>query len=300
MSKVALLTGISGFIGNGLAKRLLDANWNVHAIIREETSKESLKDLESKNNCTLHIHDGSTESMVRIHLENHFDIVFHLASLYLADHKSSDVSGLIRSNIEFSTQLLQGMYEGGCKKIINIGSYNQHNNSKKFNPFNLYASTKEAFQDILYFYHLEYDFSCLTLKLFDTYGPGDTRGKLINLLVESIRYQSHLELSPGDQIIDLSHVTNIIDHISNAGTYLNENEKTLWDKYLISGERLTIKDLVARLEIILDKNFLGQFGGRPYRNREIMKPIEARKIPPWSSKVKNLSLDEGIQELLDK
>ena len=41
MSKVALLTGISGFIGNGLAKRLLDANWKVHAIIREETSKES-------------------------------------------------------------------------------------------------------------------------------------------------------------------------------------------------------------------------------------------------------------------
>ena len=57
MSKVALLTGISGFIGNGLAKRLLDANWKVHAIIREETSKESLRDLESKSNCTFHIHD---------------------------------------------------------------------------------------------------------------------------------------------------------------------------------------------------------------------------------------------------
>ena len=57
---------------------------------------------------------------------------------------------------------------------------------------------------------------------------------------------------------------------------------------------------MARLEIILGKNFLGQFGGRPYRNREIMKPIEVKEIPPWSSKVKNLSLEEGIQELLDK
>lgn len=298
MSKVALLTGISGFIGNGLAKKLLEENWNVHAIIREETDKEVIRDLESK--CTFHIHDGSTEDMVRIHLENQFDIVFHLASLYLVDHKSSDISSLLRSNIEFSTQLLQGMYEGGSRKIINIGSYNQHNETEQFSPFNLYASTKEAFQNILLFYHLAYDFSCLTLKLFDTYGPGDTRGKLVNLLISSIEGKSDLKLSPGDQTLDLSHVRDVINHLLNAGIYLNDQEEILCDKYLISGERLTIKELVAKLETITGKKFLGQFGGRPYREREIMNPIKPKDILPWGDRLEETTLDEGIKEILDE
>jgi len=296
MSKIALLTGITGFIGRNLANELLDHGWEIHAIVREESNLSNLGDIE--NNCFLHIHDGSIENMISIHKKLKIDVVFHLASLYLANHKVEEVSELITSNIQFSTQLLEGMLEGGSKKIINVGSYAQHDDSEEFYPFNLYASTKEAFQNILYFYHLAHGFSCLTLKLYDTYGPGDTRGKLINLITESILEGSDLKLSKGDQLINISHVNDIVKHFLKAEEYLSSLSKPSWEVFFLDGESFTVKELVLRLEKIIGKKFQGQLGGRPYRKREIMSPVRPKNSLPWKDECSKTSIREGITELI--
>ena len=298
MSNVALLTGITGFIGRNLANELLNHGWEIHAIVREESNLSNLGNL--KNNCSFHTHDGSIESMIGIHKKLKIDVVFHLASLYLANHKAEEVSELIRSNIQFSTQLLEGMLKGGSKKIINVGSYAQHDDSEEFNPFNLYGSTKEAFQNILYFYHLAHGLSCLTLKLSDTYGPGDTRGKLIKLITDSLLEGSDLELSPGDQLIDLSHVDDVVKHFLKAEEYLsNLNEEPSWQVFFVSGERLTVKELVINLEKIVGRKFRGSFGKRLYRDREIMNPVLSSKELPWEKKVHKISLKEGVSILME-
>ena len=296
MSNVALLTGITGFIGRNLAKGLIDRGWEIHAIVREESNLGDLGNI--KNNCSFHIHDGSTESMIDIHKKLKIDVVFHLASLYLANHKVEEVSELIRSNIQFSTQLLEGMLEGGSKKIINVGSYAQHNDSEEFNPFNLYASTKEAFQNILYFYHLAHGLSCLTLKLYDTYGPGDTRGKLINLITDSILEGSDLKLSEGDQLINISHINDIVKHFLKAEEYLSSLSEPSWEVFFVNGESFTVKGLVLKLEKIIGKEFQGQLGGRPYRKREIMSPVRPKNILPWKDECSKTTLREGITELI--
>ena len=297
MSNVALLTGITGFIGRNLANELLDHGWEIHAIVREESNLSNLGNL--KNNCSFHTHDGSIESMIGIHKKLKIDVVFHLASLYLANHKAEEVSELITSNIQFSTQLLEGMLEGGSKKIINVGSYAQHDDSEEFNPFNLYGSTKEAFQNILYFYHLAHGLSCLTLKLFDTYGLGDTRGKLINLITDSLLEGSNLELSPGDQLIDLSHVDDVVKHFLEAEEYLSNLSEPSWQVFFVNGERLTVKELVINLEKIVGRKFRGSFGNRPYRDRETMNPVLSSKELPWEKKVHKISLKEGLSILME-
>ena len=297
MSNVALLTGITGFIGKNLANELIDHGWEIHAIVREESNLSNLGNI--KDNCFFHTHDGSIENMISIHKKLKIDVVFHLASLYLANHKVEEVSELITSNIQFSTQLLEGMLEGGSKKIINVGSYAQHNDSEEFNPFNLYSSTKEAFQNILYFYHLAHGLSCLTLKLFDTYGLGDTRGKLINLITDSLLEGSNLELSPGDQLIDLSHVDDVVKHFLEAEEYLSNLSEPSWQVFFVNGERLTVKELVINLEKIVGRKFRGSFGNRPYRDREIMNPVLSSKELPWEKKVHKISLKEGLSILME-
>ena len=296
MSNVALLTGITGFIGRNLANELFDNGWEIHAIVREESNLSNLGNI--KNNCSFHTHDGSIESMIDIHKKLKIDVVFHLASLYLANHKAEEVSELITSNIQFSTQLLEGMLEGGSKKIINVGSYAQHDNSEEFFPFNLYASTKEAFQNILYFYHLAHGFSCLTLKLYDTYGPDDTRGKLINLITDSIVEGSDLKLSKGDQLINVSHVNDIVNHFLKAEQYLSSLSKPSWEAFFLDGESITVKELVLKLEKIIGKKFKGQLGGRPYRKREIMSPVRPKNSLPWKDECSKTTIREGITELI--
>ena len=56
MSNVALLTGITGFIGRNLANELLDNGWEIHAIVREKSNLSNLGNI--KNKCTFHTHDG--------------------------------------------------------------------------------------------------------------------------------------------------------------------------------------------------------------------------------------------------
>jgi len=296
MSNIALITGITGFIGRNLANELLNHGWEIHAIVREESNLSNLGNI--KNNCSFHTHDGSIESMIGIHKKLKIDVVFHLASLYLASHKAEEVSGLITSNIQFSTQLLEGMLEGGSKKIINVGSYAQHDDSEEFNPFNLYASTKEAFQNILYFYHLAYGFSCLTLKLYDTYGPDDSRGKLINLITDSILEGSDLKLSKGDQLINISHVNDVVNHFIKAEEYLSNLNRSSWEVFFLDGETITVKELVLKLEKIIGKKFQGQLGGRPYRKREIMSPVKPINSLPWKDECSKTTIREGITELI--
>src|SRR4051812_1833664 len=90
---------------------------------------------------------GSTERIVARLKACKPDVVFHLASLFVSDHRVQDVQNLVESNLLFGTQLLEAMAQAGVKRIINTGTSWQCPH-----PFNLYAATKQAFESILGYY----------------------------------------------------------------------------------------------------------------------------------------------------
>src|SRR5688572_14565536 len=79
----ALVTGASGFVGSHLLRHLTDAGWDVHAVLRSGSLRERLGGL-----ATVHAHDGTTESLVDVVGAAAPDVVFHLASLFIAEHKT--------------------------------------------------------------------------------------------------------------------------------------------------------------------------------------------------------------------
>lgn len=102
----ALVTGATGFIGSHLVRRLVNEGWETHVVIRHASSQERLRDLAQAG---IHVHDGSTGDLVRIVAAAKPLAVFHLASLFLAQHQASDVESLVASNLLFSTQLAEAM-----------------------------------------------------------------------------------------------------------------------------------------------------------------------------------------------
>src|SRR4051812_8159256 len=101
----ALITGSTGYIGGRLAARLKREGWNVHALVRPTSRTERLAQLLGAEN--IHVHDGSTENLVKIVQRIQPRILFHLASLFVAQHQPSEIVPLIRSNIEFTAQLAE-------------------------------------------------------------------------------------------------------------------------------------------------------------------------------------------------
>ncbi|WP_443864320.1 NAD-dependent epimerase/dehydratase family protein, partial [Fusobacterium ulcerans] len=152
----------------------------VTIICRKSSKLDNLEEI--KNRINIFEYDNDLKNMIKFLKENKFEIVFHLASLFIAEHESKDVDNLLNSNIVFGTHLLEGMKESENKLLINTGTSWQHYNSEEYNPVDLYAATKEAFEKILKYYVEAEEVRCITLKLFDTYGENDTRPKLINLL----------------------------------------------------------------------------------------------------------------------
>ena len=97
--KRALITGATGYIGSNLARRLVTDGWDVSLIVRPGSSTQTIKKIAKY--ITLHEHDGTTEGMISLVRNARPDIVFHLASLFLAQHELSDIEPLIISNILF-------------------------------------------------------------------------------------------------------------------------------------------------------------------------------------------------------
>ena len=289
--KRALITGATGYIGSNLVHYLLRLGWDVHVISRSNSNLSILKlDLDS---ITVHQHDGTSGGMIDALSNANPHIVFHLASLFLAQHNTNEIEGLISSNLLFSTQLLEAMAATGVKYLVNTGTSWQHYHRDEYSPVNLYAATKQAFECILMFYTEARDINATTLLLFDTYGPNDPRGKLIPLLWKVAVSRQPLEMSPGEQLIELVYIDDVVRAFVLAAESLMSNQVVAHTRYGVpSNECLTLIDLVKEFELVIGEPLPIAFGKRPYRPREVMRPWPShQKVPGWKPEV---SLKEGI------
>lgn len=277
MSRTALVTGVTGFIGGRLAERLSREGWSVHALARPSSSLPASPEIH------FHRHEGTVEGLTEILRKAAPDVVFHLASLYLTDHKPGDVDDLIISNILFPAQLAEAMTATGVLRMVNTGTAWQHFGTEAYRPVNLYAATKQAWADLLLYYHDARDVSVVTLKLFDTFGPADKRRKLVQLLVDAAMSGERLDMSPGEQVIDLTHVDDVVSAFLIAAERLLAAGQPLNEAFLVSGERLSIKGLVGEISCALGRPIHVNFGARPYRSREVMLPVSAsgHEPPNW-------------------
>jgi nucleoside-diphosphate-sugar epimerase len=145
-----LITGATGFVGSHITKRLAALDYEVHAIIRKSSNIEVLQDIEDK--IRIYTYDGTINSMMEILETSKPDIVIHLAAFFIAEHSSNDIDSLFFSNILFGVHLLEAMNKAKVSFMINTGTHWQHYNDEEFNPVDLYAATKKAFEDIGKYY----------------------------------------------------------------------------------------------------------------------------------------------------
>lgn len=265
----ALITGATGFVGSHLARRLVLEGWRVHIVSRVDSLLPKAEEFAYVTN---HVYDGSTECLVNCVALVKPDVVFHLASLFLSQHETKDINTLIESNLLFGNQLLEAMKVNQVANLVNTGTSWQHYNNDVYNPVCLYAATKQAFEAILEYYVQACGIKVITLKLFDTYGPDDPRPKLFHLLSAAATSGETLNMSGGEQFIDLVHIDDVTEAYLTAAQLLIECRAQQHERYAVSsGNPMPLRDLVDLYSEVIGSAINVNWGARPYRFREVMK-----------------------------
>lgn len=290
----ALVTGAGGYVGRHLTHRLLAEGWSVDVALRAGSTHPLPSEWAGR--VRIHQDDGAVETLVAALAAARPDVVFHLASLFIAEHRADQVAPLIESNLGFGTRLLEAMAETGAARLVNTGTAWQHFDGQGYNPSSLYAATKEAFETILRFYTEARGLTAITLKLFDTYGPDDERPKLVPALLRAARAGTPLEMTPGENRIDFVHVDDVIAAFLLAARRLLRDEAHGNEVYAVrSGRSVSLRELVALVEQATGRRLAARWGGRPYRRREVMAPWPGGEVlPGWQATV---SLEQGLAAL---
>ena len=144
-----LITGATGFIGKNLIARLKDVH-NIHILIRPSSHYNSLQ--------IGHVFtfEDNVEKLTDYLKNNQISGIIHLASLYIAEHKSDQIKDLVLSNVYLGTALLEACKMAQTKWFLNTGTiwqnYQAADLSDDYNPVNLYAASKQAFMDMAKYY----------------------------------------------------------------------------------------------------------------------------------------------------
>ncbi|MDU4659785.1 MAG: NAD(P)-dependent oxidoreductase [Clostridium butyricum] len=286
-----IITGATGYIGSNIVKALINNGDEVNIIVRPNSKLNILESVITKVN--IFVFKGEIETLIKFFKPLNNAMVIHLGSFFIAEHKTSDLENLIDSNIKFGVQILEAMKETGIKYFINTGTSWQHYENSIYNPVCLYAATKEAFEKIIKYYYECHGIKSITLELFDTYGPDDSRPKLLNLLSEYSKESKVLNMSPGEQKLDLVYIDDVVDGYLLACDMMKKEAIGSCEKFVLSsGYRITLKELIILYEQITNHKVTIMWGERTYRNREVMTPWEHGTIlPGWKIKV---GLLEGL------
>ena len=291
----ALITGGTGFIGQNLAHRLAAPGCSVHVLVRPESDRSLFAE---QQNIFCQTYDGTVDSMIEAVTESKPDVVFHLATRYHAHHTPDQLGEMIQANITLGIHMLEAMAVAKVNLLINAGSAWQSYRDQDYCPVNLYAAMKQALEDLIVFYVDVHGLRAITLRIFDTYGPNDPRRKLIPLLIKTLRDGSPLDMSTGEQKLDLLHIEDVLNAFLQAASFARETTRAHHDVFsLASGERHTVKEIVALLAKLSDTEMKVSWGAVPNRERDVFEPwTKGKQLPGWSPTV---SLEDGLRCLLD-
>lgn len=265
-----LVSGGTGFIGRHMVRRLLAQGKAVHVLCRAN-SDTSILPVDTV------FHRGiAAPDLPALLSEIRPQVCFHLATRYQHDYGPADIAPLLDSNLVFGTTLADAAMRAGCKTFINAGTASQINHDGEYAPVSLYAASKRAFEDLLTYFALRSGMACRTTLLFDTYGPQDTRNKLLMQLITCARTGTELGLSPGEQELDLLHIEDAVDGLLAAATARDQMARYA----LSSGNPLSLRQLAAMIERISGRSLNVIWGARPYRDGEIMQTWKGGSPPP--------------------
>jgi len=288
-----LITGVTGFIGKEVAY-FLRRKYDVYVLARKTSD---ISKIDSTDLTILQY--GKYSELIDIFTKYKFYGVIHIASCIAIENTKDHFFSLVDSNVLFGMHLLEASKVTNVHWFLNTGTFWQHYHNESYNPVNLYAATKKAFEDVAKFYVDSSSLIFTTIKLNDTFGPNDTRDKIFNLWLKISKSRETLDMSEGEQVIDISYIDDIVSAYATMVKNLKEGNAIQYNNksfVVTNNDRLTLRELSHVFEEVIGEKLSINWGAKKYREREVMEPYSfGEVVPNWEQKI---TLKEAIRKVV--
>ena len=291
-NKNILITGITGFVGSHLAKKLSILDANVFGLSKRATGKQMVK----ASILDYSIIDGVIKN-------NNITICFHLAGEALVEEGQKDPYHTFKVNIEGTLNILECSRINKLEKVIIASTSHVYGNNKvpyleKYipKPSRPYETSKTCTDLIAQSYADTFNLPVLIPRFVNIFGPGDLNfTRLIPRTMRNIIQKENPTMWSGVAVRDYLYIDDAIsaytklaesdinkidgNRIFNFGGDNIISAKDLIEKILfISGEMITIQRIEKERESEIKTKYVSW--------------KKAKKILHWSSQV---PLNTGLQ-----
>lgn len=290
------VTGATGFLGSHVLRLLRHSGASVCAIVDRNRgdSRNVLGDVET-------IWFDQPGELVDAIRRASPDRVIHLHASITTARDAAALENTIETNLLPSIRLMVACREMGVKRLILMGSGEEFalvtgrfDDASNANPPSPYGASKAAITCYAKMFWNAFQMPVVVLRPSVVYGPGQAPRMLIPQVMHALAQGKPIPVTGGMQTRDFIYVEDVALAILAALTKENVTGRS-WN--LGTGEVVTVKDCLTRIEQITGKTGLIQYGALPYKPGEVFmyEPVveETFTALHWRPQI---SLDYGLHQ----
>lgn len=237
-----LVTGASGFLGNGLCKILCEKGWQTHCLVRPSSDKNFLEKLTN-----LQFHTGDVTDLDSFQqAAQGVDLIFHLAGVVA--HSQEQQKVMQKVNVQGTANAIEVCRAKGAKliymsSVVAVGASSKPvtlNEDSVYDPKLSqmgYFHTKKQAEILVQEACKKGDISAVILNPSTIYGPGDMKKQSRKVQKKVAQGRFPFYTSGGVSVVD-------IDSVVSACLTATEKGKN-GERYILSGENINIKTLFS-------------------------------------------------------
>ena len=280
--KTILITGINGFLGSHLAKRLM----NNYSIIGLEHSAENLYRLGGYD---FQVFEYSLQTIEHLFNKKSIDFIIHTATFY--GRNQEEIQQIVDTNLFMPFHLLNLAIKNKVAVFVNTDTA-----LDRF--ISIYALTKNQLKDWLYFRRNE--IKTINMQLEHFYGEGCSNSNFVTAMIDRLKNNDPIiDLTSGEQQRDFIYYEDVVNAFETV-IQKSDEISTNSNFQTGSGEHISIKELMLFLKKEIGSSSVLNFGAIPYRENELMKSeinIEPLKSLGWKPKY---GIKKGLLKIIDK
>lgn len=204
------------------------------------------------------------------------DYIINLASIVTAERDMSLFDAMIQSNLKVLLNLYECFKEDKSLKLfIQFGSSEEYgeiespfHETAREEPNSPYALVKQLTTNTAMMLYRNYGFSIMVVRPGNLFGPLQSKSKFIPYVIEQLRTNQPLNVTPCEQKRDFIYVDDFVEGIRQILLHSQQVKGEIIN--IGSGESIALRDVIEICKAELNSKSIINYGALPYRENEVM------------------------------